>query len=247
MFYVTKRRNRASSNASSKEAQSETALARNQFSPLRFFLFVAASVFVAEILVWSLPTLLSPTATLQSAIFGRLLLTALVFSALYLFWFQRLVAPPAPPEPVPDSCTPDLNATDEKIFGSLVVNGDDTVPATVSEPIDEQDLLAVDMNEALLAPVTQWDRDVGWRLPDEWIRLKSPPAKRIEWLVKAYYGWYPSTARHELARALLPFLAPLVGSGVEVSDRHREACEHVVVDWASKQSGHPIGPFPDPR
>ena len=209
VFYETTRRNRATSNASSKEAQSETAQARNQFYPLRFFLFVAASVFVAEILVWFLPTLLSPTATLQSALFGRLLLTALVFSALYLFWFQRLVAPAAPPEPAPDSWTPDLNATDEKLLGSLVANGNDTVPAMVSEPIDEQDLLALDINNSLLAPVTQWDRDVGWRLPDEWIRLKSPPAERIEWLVKAYYGWYPSTARHELAVALLPVLADI--------------------------------------
>ncbi len=239
MFHVTKRQNRASSNLSSKEA-------RSGFSPLRLFLSVAASVFVAEILIWSLPTLLSPTATLPSALFGRLLLTALAFSALYLFWFQRLVTPAAPPEPAPDSLTPTLNPTDEQIFASFVLTGDDTVPA-MSEPVDEQDLFALDINEALLAPVTQWDRDVGWQLPDEWIQLKSPPAERVEWLVTTYYGWYPSTARHELARALLPFLAPLVESGVEVSDRHREACEQVVVDWASKQSGHPIGPFPAPR
>jgi hypothetical protein len=53
-------------------------------------------------------------------------------------------------------------------------------------------------------------------------------------LVNRYWSGYAEPARGQLAQALLPVLAELAEPGAPVTERHRERCVQVVVDWTDR-------------
>lgn len=85
-----------------------------------------------------------------------------------------------------------------------------------------------------MAEVRERDREVGRRLPDEFLRLAGTPAGRINKLVRRYWPQAAAPARAELIQALLLVLRPLLEPGAAVTDQKRQTCEDIVVSWLSR-------------
>ena len=81
-----------------------------------------------------------------------------------------------------------------------------------------------------MATVSDGNREIARRLPDEFTQDSDDPVERVVQLVSLYWGSYEEKQRAELAQALLAVL-----EGLHVTNGHRSDCEAVVMAWLSKQ------------
>jgi hypothetical protein len=80
-----------------------------------------------------------------------------------------------------------------------------------------------------VAEVTQRDRKLGRRLPDEFVKLSGTPINRVTELVTRYWPSCGALARAQLAHALLLPLESLIEPGAAlITNRKRQACEDLV-------------------
>lgn len=86
-----------------------------------------------------------------------------------------------------------------------------------------------------VAEVTERDREVARRLPDEFLKLSGTPAGRINKLVRRYWPQAAAPAWAELTQALLLVLRPLLAPGAGVTDQKRLTCEDIVASWLGRQ------------
>ena len=77
------------------------------------------------------------------------------------------------------------------------------------------------------------DRNNARRLPDEFAQAAGGSNDRVAGLVNRYWPSYAEPARGQLTEALLPVLQELAQPGAPVTEKHREKCVQVVVDWAA--------------
>ncbi len=87
-----------------------------------------------------------------------------------------------------------------------------------------------------MAPVTERDREMARRLPDEF--LTSPEVDvvdRVVQLVAHYWGYHEDAGRADLVRVLLPTLRRLLEPGVEPTAVDRDVCEAMVASWLAGQ------------
>ena len=83
-----------------------------------------------------------------------------------------------------------------------------------------------------MAQVTERDREIARRLPDEF--LESPEVEaidRVVLLAARYWGYHKDTARAELVRVLLPTLRRLLEPDVDPTPVDRDVCEAMVASW----------------
>ncbi len=86
-----------------------------------------------------------------------------------------------------------------------------------------------------MAVVTDRDRDLARRLPDEFVECLGTEADRVIALVKDYWPSHGTISMAHLAEALVPILGKLLKAGAQVTDRDRGVCEAVVATWLSRQ------------
>jgi hypothetical protein len=87
-----------------------------------------------------------------------------------------------------------------------------------------------------MATVTERDREMARRLPDEF--LESPDVEaidRVVQLVAHYWGYHKDTARADLVRVLLPTLRRLLEPEIEPTAVDRDVCEAMVASWLAGQ------------
>jgi len=78
---------------------------------------------------------------------------------------------------------------------------------------------------------TSRDRSLARALPDEFAQAGGDADDRITSLVNRYWMDQDPGDRSELAKVLQPILEEVLTPGTPVTDRHREQCENVVVQW----------------
>lgn len=78
------------------------------------------------------------------------------------------------------------------------------------------------------------DRKNAKRLPDEFAQAAGDSNDRVARLVNRYWAGYAEPARSKLAEALLPVLKELAAPGAPVTERHRERCVELVVEWSEQ-------------
>ena len=81
-----------------------------------------------------------------------------------------------------------------------------------------------------MATISDHDREMARRLPDDFLQASGDPVERVVDLVNRHWGSYEAKQCTELAQALVAILEEL-----SVTDGHRNFCEEVVVGWLSKQ------------
>jgi hypothetical protein len=82
-----------------------------------------------------------------------------------------------------------------------------------------------------VAVVTDRDRDLARRLPDEFVKCLGTEADRVIALVEDYWPSHGTISMAHLAEALVPILKKLLEPSAEVTDRDRGICEAVVATW----------------
>ena len=78
------------------------------------------------------------------------------------------------------------------------------------------------------------DREAARALPDEYLRLTSPPRERILALIGRRWGARSERERRELTHILLAIFKTLDRDGA-VSEVLRRDCEAIVVHWLERQ------------
>ncbi len=87
-----------------------------------------------------------------------------------------------------------------------------------------------------MAQVSQRDRKLARRLPDEFLKLSGTPIDRVTELVNQSWPSCAALARAQLAHALLlPLEALIDRGGAVITDRKRQACEDLVASWLRRQ------------
>ena len=86
-----------------------------------------------------------------------------------------------------------------------------------------------------MVEVTEQDREIARRLPDEFLKLSGTPAGRLTKLVRRYWPHFGAPARAEVTQALLVVLRPLLEPGAEVTDQKRLTCGDIVASWLARQ------------
>ena len=85
-----------------------------------------------------------------------------------------------------------------------------------------------------MAVVSDRDRQLARRLPDEFLMWPARPRERVAELVSAHWMSYDAQPRRELAQALPPVLEELAEPGREATDP-RDLCETIVAVWVARQ------------
>lgn len=82
--------------------------------------------------------------------------------------------------------------------------------------------------------MTQDDRWLARRLPDDYAARSGDSLMRIETIVAENWWGYDGTAMLDLVERLLPILQQ-VGSREDIDDAVRDRCERAVARWLAEQ------------
>ncbi len=85
------------------------------------------------------------------------------------------------------------------------------------------------------------DRATARRIPDEFAQTGGDSSHRISGLVSRHWPNVSPGARSDLCQRLGPTLSDLLKPGTPVTDRHRDRCEDIVLEWleGAKRYGKP--------